>query len=171
MVKVDLKHRSCRYLLRNAPTLYLLPGVRTLILLPAPPPSNILTLESAAALLPKPASDGNIRLQCRVSFFFSCASETFQPLPRQIPRIKSMLHIYLGEGRRGGVAAGGKRSPSGPRLLPCGCGGRRQRQADQLFPLVVTVVNLPLQTPARWRKIKTDPKHLQEDKSSCVSGN
>lgn len=55
------------------------------------------------------------------------------------------------------------------------CGGRRKRLADQLFPLVVTVVNFPLPTPGNSRekvaKTIKDPKHLQDDKSTCISGN
>lgn len=56
------------------------------------------------------------------------------------------------------------------------CAGRRERLADQLFALVVTVVNLPLRTPAnsheRWQKIIIkDLKHLQDDKSNRISGN
>lgn len=114
--------------------------------------------EVAAAPLSKPASDEYIRLTVPQPFV-SFPGETFQPLSRHVPlRDPDVNTAYLAERRGEKVGRVGKKLPQRPAPNRVGqvysqveiqmCGGRRERLVDQLFPIVVTVVNLRLPTPA-----------------------
>lgn len=113
------------------------------------PVTNILGLGASAFCLPLPA-----RLSSR------CQGTS----PTETPA--SILCIFSWEKVGCGGVGKKKRKPQWPTANRVGqvyseveiqmCGGRLERLADQLFPLVVTVVNLPLPTPAnsheRWQK-------------------
>lgn len=109
--------------------------------------------EVAAAPLWKPAIDKYIRLTVPQPFVSFSATVKARPPPR--PQRQRCI-FSREKGREGGPRW--KKLPRRPAPNRVGqvyseveiqmCGGRRERLVDQLFPIVVTVVNLRLPTPA-----------------------